>query len=438
MSFQLVMIVGKPPDNLGETLAQELNQDNLVQSIHVANLEEAQSVVGSVLPDLMVLFPETDTAQAIEGFCQAIRAHLHEHRPIVVIATPEHEKDQRIAYFLSGADDVLDLSLEPEEFAVRLLVHLRRNVEQFSNSQTRLPGLPLFCRLIQRRMNLAMPWAFLVMELNHFDLYHQVYGQIPSEQILKTLASLLKTVISPPDIVGQTDSETFLILTTPEKAERIAERLCQEFDQVVPHFYSARDQQQGYLMSVAGDQVGQRVPFVCLSIGIVTSENVALNTYMAAINTAIDMKQVAKGNYGSNWMSERLKLTGSVLDETGDHPKRILIVESDAAMAFLLKSTLEMQGYTVETSIHQAEAQAALLEHPIDLLLVDPTSPLGEIGWGFCQWVRTQDGLKNLKMICLSTQHEREKALSAGADLYLPKPFELSALFTWVDKYLKR
>jgi len=436
MSFQVVLLIGKPQEPLLDILRQELNQESLVQAIEAETLSEAQNILPSILPDLVVFF--TDTLQEnVPAFCQEIRLQLTEHRPILVIASAEANKDQRIEYFLSGADDYLSTSMEPEEFAVRLLVHLRRNVELLSNSQTRLPGLPLFSRLIQRKINLDLPWALVLIELNHFMTYTEVYGRIPSEQILKTLAALLKSVILPPDIVGQTDSETFLVLTTPEKAENMANHLCQQFDEVVPNFYAEKDQKRGYIVSMVNNQISRRVPFVCLSMGIVSGENKAFKTFVAVFNRAEEMKTVAKASYGSNWVSERLKLTGHVSTEP-DRIKKVLIVEDDAALAFLLKSTLEMQGYAVETCITHQEAQAALEKDQVDLLLMDPTIYGKTTGWALSSWVRQQDHLKHMAIICMSTLHDREEALSAGADLYLPKPFDLSSLFTWVDRFLKR
>lgn len=436
MAFQLVHLIGTPPANLVEVLRQELNQEALVQSMESATIEDARNVLPSLLPDLVVFFLDS-LEENTSTFCQDIRSQLTEHRPIIVVASAEASKDQRIEYFLSGADDYLTTDIEAEEFAVRLLVHLRRNVELLSNSQTRLPGLPLFSRLIQRKMNLELPWALMMIEMNYFGVYTEVYGRIPSEQILKTLAALLKSLILPPDIVGQTDSENFLVLTTPDKAERIAELMCTQFDEVVPNFYSEKDQKRGYIISVINDQISQRVPFVSLSIGLVTSDNKLFKNYMGVFSSAIEMKNQAKGKYGSNWSSERAKLTGQVISEA-ERIRRIMLVENDAALAFLLKSTLEMQGYIIDTCMSYEEGKTQLQREQVDLILTDPTMNGETVGWEFCRWVREQDSLRDVPMICISTLHDREKALGAGADLYLPKPFELSTLFTWVDRFLKR
>lgn len=190
------------------------------------------------------------------------------------------------------------------------------------------------------------------------------------------------------------------------------------------------------MVSVINDQISLRVPFVCLSAGIVTSENPIYKNYMGVFSNTLELKNLAKAGYGSTWISERLKLTGEI-ETRPQRLKRILVVESDAAMAFLLKSTLEMQGYQVETSINSEEAQHLLETTTIDMVLIDPILHGDNAGWELCQWIRQQEALKHMAIICISTLHDREKALNSGADLYLPKPFELSSLFTWVDRYLK-
>lgn len=441
MTFQLVHLIGEPPENLADVLRAELNQENLVQSIESPTIREASPIIASALPDLVVFFQDSlvpeGAKDAIKQICMDIRGKMPEHRPIIVVASKAADKDERIDFFLSGADDYLTVNIEPEEFAVRLLVHLRRNVELLSDGRTRLPGLHLFSRLIQRRMNLDMPWALLMVELTNLNVYEEVYGRIPSEQILKTLAALLKSLVIPPDIVGQTDHEHFLILSTPEKAEPLAEALCKQFDEVVPNFYSERDQRRGYLISVVNENVSLRVPFVCLSIGVTTNNNQLLRSYQSVFNNVIEMKNMAKTSYGSNWTSERLKLTGDIKIQP-QRIQRIMVVEADAAMAFLLKSTLEMQGYELMVSANEQEARTMLENEVVDMILIDPIMQGNpEEGWAFCSWVKSHPKFKDNVIICISSLHDREQALNAGADLYLPKPFELSSLFTWVEHFLK-
>ena len=43
----------------------------------------------------------------------------------------------------------------------------------------------------------------------------------------------------------------------------------------------------------------------------------------------------------------------------------------------------------------------------------------------------------NTKFIVTSNIHNKTEILDAGADLYLPKPYEISDLVCWVEYFLK-
>ncbi|MCK7467699.1 MAG: response regulator [Desulfosudis oleivorans] len=116
--------------------------------------------------------------------------------------------------------------------------------------------------------------------------------------------------------------------------------------------------------------------------------------------------------------------------------KKVLVVESDAALAYLLTTTLEMQGYIIETVSSYDEIIPSLTKTMPDLLLLDAGDQSSEKGFAICRDIRNDDSFYNLKIIMSTIVHDKEKVLDAGADLYLPKPYELMTLFSWVNKLL--
>ena len=56
------------------------------------------------------------------------------------------------------------------------------------------------------------------------------------------------------------------------------------------------------------------------------------------------------------------------------------------------------------------------------------------------QWkcaIKQKEELKNSKIIVTSIIHDKELVLNTGADLYLPKPYEIPQLIKWVDSFIK-
>ena len=61
----------------------------------------------------------------------------------------------------------------------------------------------------------------------------------------------------------------------------------------------------------------------------------------------------------------------------------------------------------------------------------------GQNGLDSCKLIKEDDKYKNTKLIMTSIFHDKESILKAGADLYLPKPYEISELVRWVDIFVK-
>ncbi|MEI8378227.1 MAG: response regulator, partial [bacterium] len=43
----------------------------------------------------------------------------------------------------------------------------------------------------------------------------------------------------------------------------------------------------------------------------------------------------------------------------------------------------------------------------------------------------------NAKIIVSSIMHDKDLALDAGADLYLPKPYDILVLHSWIKRFLE-
>jgi CheY-like chemotaxis protein len=345
-------------------------------------------------------------------------------------------------------------ALVAEELRVRLLAHLRRNLALLSHRVTRLPGIDVAARILQRYIlqnklaaeagtETTAPWALMLIGITTLDLYTQRYGPVPAEQVIRTFGAMLTTLIRPPDFVGHTEADTFMIITHPDRAEKIAAILCRQFDQVVPNFYSETDRKQGFMMFEGDSKASRRVNLLTLSIGVANAQVQPYQTYKSAFTAGNEMRLLARQIPQSTWISDRFKLTGAPVSggnataevvESLSRPPTVLVVESDAALAFLLKTTLEMGGYIVETANSPAEVRELAQSKPIRLVVMDSVI-LGEpVGWNLCQELK--HAIPNVLVIFTSTVHDRDKAMLVGADLYIPKPFDLLPLLNWIHRLL--
>ena len=114
---------------------------------------------------------------------------------------------------------------------------------------------------------------------------------------------------------------------------------------------------------------------------------------------------------------------------------RILIVEDEKHLADGLRFNLEAEGYEVETVDN---GEDALTQTAFDLVLLDVMLP-GMNGFEVAQALRARGEIVPILMLTARSRPEDVlNGFAAGADDYLPKPFELDILMARVMGLLRR
>ncbi|HEX8010244.1 MAG TPA: response regulator transcription factor [Casimicrobiaceae bacterium] len=117
---------------------------------------------------------------------------------------------------------------------------------------------------------------------------------------------------------------------------------------------------------------------------------------------------------------------------------RILIAEDDPILAQALSTTLRRSGYAVDWVENGREADAALGANEFDLLILDISLPL-LCGFDVLKRLRARGSrLPVLLLTALDSVTDRVRGLDAGADDYLPKPFQLAELEARVRALTRR
>jgi two-component system, OmpR family, response regulator MprA len=117
---------------------------------------------------------------------------------------------------------------------------------------------------------------------------------------------------------------------------------------------------------------------------------------------------------------------------------RVLVAEDDRAVRESLVRALELEGYTVASVRNGAEALEHVRRDTPDVLLLDVSMPLVD-GLTVCRVLRSEHNLLPVLMLTARTEpSDRVAGLDAGADDYLPKPYDLDELFARLRALLRR
>ena len=108
----------------------------------------------------------------------------------------------------------------------------------------------------------------------------------------------------------------------------------------------------------------------------------------------------------------------------------ILCIEDDAETRVLLKRSLEGAGMSVDTVWSGDKGIEAAISGAFDCVLVDLMMP-GMDGYQVIRTLKTQGLTGKLPVVVLTAredQESRQRAMAAGADAYIVKPFEIDQL----------
>ena len=120
-----------------------------------------------------------------------------------------------------------------------------------------------------------------------------------------------------------------------------------------------------------------------------------------------------------------------------DDAPHLLVVDDDTRIRNLLKQFLSENGFRITVAGTAAEARRKLEGLDFDLLILDVMMP-GESGVDLTRSLRQAKDVPILMLTALSETDSRISGLEAGADDYLPKPFDPRELILRVNNILRR
>lgn len=115
----------------------------------------------------------------------------------------------------------------------------------------------------------------------------------------------------------------------------------------------------------------------------------------------------------------------------------VLIIDDDQRIRTLLSKYLTKNGYLIYAVETTKEARAAIEQNNFDLIILDVMLP-GESGLSFAKVLRKTSAIAVLMLTAMGDVVDRIAGLEAGADDYLPKPFDPKELLLRIEKLISR
>ena len=122
-----------------------------------------------------------------------------------------------------------------------------------------------------------------------------------------------------------------------------------------------------------------------------------------------------------------------------DKPK-ILVIDDEQKVLDLVGFRLQTLGYEVITATRGEDALPLVEEHEPDLVILDVTMP-GVDGLTVCSRLKESDAFGSIPILMLTARSDVEdvnKAMTAGADDYIVKPYDATVLQMKIRQHIHR
>ena len=118
----------------------------------------------------------------------------------------------------------------------------------------------------------------------------------------------------------------------------------------------------------------------------------------------------------------------------------ILIADDFDDTRELLRLLLETEGYAIREARDGREALDAARDEAPALALIDLSMPSLD-GWGLLKELRADERTRSIPCVAVTAfaaNHDRQRALAAGFDAYISKPFRAKELIELVKRFVRK
>jgi len=166
----------------------------------------------------------------------------------IIFLTEKRDRSERLQGLELGADDYITKPFDVQELRLRLRNALRRaDQDTLTNPVTGLPDGKLVNERVSECLD-KLNWMMIIVSLENLDFFRESYGFVASDDVLRAVSLMIhnarKEIGSQDDFLGHLGPTDFVLITGPERAANLQERIRSRLQQSLDYFYPIKDREQ--------------------------------------------------------------------------------------------------------------------------------------------------------------------------------------------------
>ncbi len=230
-------------------LAEMLRAYFRVQGYEVIVASRGQDAVAGIaenVPDVVVLDIRLPDINGYE-VCRQLRRSRRTHNIPVIFLTEKREREDKLAGLELGAVDYITKPFDIQELRLRVRNALRRaQMSTLLNPVTGLPEGTLVREQLTQLLNQA-DWGVVMAGIRGLNKFRDKYGFVAADDVSRAVTLMIANAVQESggeNFVGHADSGDFVILTTSEQCQKLADRCMVRLHPSIQYFYPALERQR--------------------------------------------------------------------------------------------------------------------------------------------------------------------------------------------------
>ncbi len=198
-------------------------------------------------PDLIILDVRLSDIDGVE-VASRLRGNRRSSDVPIIFMTDRQELIDSLQELELGVDGYITKPFDVQDLRLRVRNVLRRvGQETSTNPVTGLPEGKLVDDHLYQILQKS-EWTALIIILENLDTFRDAFGFVASDDVLRAVSVMLQNAIrdsgSPDDFLGHIDTAEFVLITAPDTAAKLKDRIIGRLDRSLEYFYPIKDREK--------------------------------------------------------------------------------------------------------------------------------------------------------------------------------------------------
>lgn len=189
----------------------------------------------------------------INGYdiCRELRRDRRTQDVPIIFLTEKRDRVDKLHGLELGVVDYVTKPFDIQELRLRVRNAINRAAQTATvNPITDLPDQPLVEEKLTGLLFSTTPWSLVALTMVGLNELRENYGFVAADEVLRAVTLMVRNLLrdgaTEEEFLGHLDPEALVLVTTPERAAALRDKIIMRVNLSIPHFYRPQERESGH------------------------------------------------------------------------------------------------------------------------------------------------------------------------------------------------